>query len=131
MFRLSQHFTLEEFTNDNEKPNERALANLFALANELEIVRRLLGDHPITITSGLRSPSRNAAVGGVSNSQHLVGQAADFQHQTISPHGILEILTAKRAHLKIDQLIRYKTHVHLSIAEKPRGSFFNAPGLNP
>lgn len=33
---------------------------------------------PITINSGYRSPKLNAAVGGVSTSQHLRGEAADI-----------------------------------------------------
>jgi peptidoglycan hydrolase-like protein with peptidoglycan-binding domain len=33
---------------------------------------------PITISSGLRCPTRNAQAGGVSNSRHLTGKAMDF-----------------------------------------------------
>jgi hypothetical protein len=35
-------------------------------------------NEPITISSGFRSQALNAAVGGVKNSQHLKGQAADL-----------------------------------------------------
>lgn len=42
-------------------------------------VRTLMGSVPgLTITSGRRSPVRNRAVGGVKNSFHLRGRAADF-----------------------------------------------------
>ena len=33
---------------------------------------------PVTVTSGIRCPSHNAAVGGVSGSRHLSGKAMDF-----------------------------------------------------
>lgn len=33
---------------------------------------------PMTISSGLRCPTRNAQAGGVSNSRHLTGKAMDF-----------------------------------------------------
>ena len=47
------------------------------LINILEELRVYFGK-PITITSGLRCSKHNAAVGGVSNSQHQYGKAADI-----------------------------------------------------
>ncbi|GAA5032704.1 hypothetical protein GCM10023317_84150 [Actinopolymorpha pittospori] len=44
---------------------------------KLEALRRALGDHPLTVTSGFRSRACNSAVGGASNSRHLYGDAAD------------------------------------------------------
>jgi Ser/Thr protein kinase RdoA (MazF antagonist) len=42
-------------------------------------VMQLLARHPgITVTSTLRTPERNRAVGGVQGSLHLEGRAADF-----------------------------------------------------
>ena len=46
------------------------------LVNRLEVIRMALGG-PIIITSGVRCPSRNAEVGGIRYSRHLVGDAAD------------------------------------------------------
>jgi uncharacterized protein YcbK (DUF882 family) len=34
--------------------------------------------NPITVNSGYRCPELNKAIGGVANSQHLIGQAADI-----------------------------------------------------
>ncbi|WP_230961891.1 D-Ala-D-Ala carboxypeptidase family metallohydrolase [Burkholderia anthina] len=39
----------------------------------------MLGSKPIRITSGYRNQVVNRAVGGVPNSDHLTGRAADFQ----------------------------------------------------
>ena len=59
-------------------PNLEQMSNLRALCiNVLDKVREKYG-HPITVSSGFRSPALNAAVGGVSTSQHLTGCAADL-----------------------------------------------------
>ncbi|MEO1814545.1 MAG: D-Ala-D-Ala carboxypeptidase family metallohydrolase [Acetobacterium sp.] len=50
--------------------NLELLLKLEALRNALNV--------PVIITSGVRCQKRNAEVGGVDNSQHLVGQAADL-----------------------------------------------------
>lgn len=40
---------------------------------------------PLTITSGIRCEKRNAEVGGVSNSQHVLGTASDIVVSGVSP----------------------------------------------
>ena len=47
------------------------------LINVLDAVREVVGV-PLVVTSGYRCPSHNAAVGGVPNSQHVQGIAADI-----------------------------------------------------
>lgn len=47
------------------------------LLDGLEELRRKVG-LPIHVTNGYRCPSHNAEVGGVSNSQHVQGCAADI-----------------------------------------------------
>lgn len=81
-----QYFTVSELTRsstaqsrgiDNTPPSEHR-ANLESLiVNCLDPIRRLYG-RPIIVSSGYRSPALNAAVGGVANSQHTTGQAADL-----------------------------------------------------
>ena len=49
---------------------------------ELVIVLQCIREHfgkPLHITSGYRTASHNAAVGGSKSSQHLLGRAADIQ----------------------------------------------------
>jgi zinc D-Ala-D-Ala carboxypeptidase len=44
---------------------------------KLEALRKKTGDRTVTVNSGFRSISHNAAEGGASNSMHLYGVAAD------------------------------------------------------
>ena len=83
---LSEHFSLDEFVisatakamNIKNDPGSSELANLRFLCREvLEPARRVLGE-PIHITSGYRCLALNRAVGGVAQSYHLRGLAADL-----------------------------------------------------
>jgi hypothetical protein len=84
--RISKNFTLEEFTTSATAkakgianiPDNQQVANLCALVNNvLQPLRDAMG-HEIKIGSGFRCAALNKAVGGVFNSQHLTGQAADL-----------------------------------------------------
>ena len=57
---------------ENARSNEVALVD-----NLLDQVRDVFG-HEIKVNSGYRCPRHNAKVGGVKNSQHLTGEAADI-----------------------------------------------------
>ena len=48
------------------------------LCEKLDAARGLAGV-PFSITSGFRTPAENVAVGGVPNSAHLKGEAADLK----------------------------------------------------
>ena len=49
-----------------------------ALIDKLNEIREAYGK-PVVVNSGYRSPERNAAVGGVKNSMHVQGKAADIR----------------------------------------------------
>jgi hypothetical protein len=80
------HFTIEELYASttatklgiNNKPSTQQMINLVYLAAYVLEPLRVAMNEPITISSGFRSQALNAAVGGVKNSQHLKGQAADL-----------------------------------------------------
>ena len=85
--QLTTHFTLSEFTRSetaqakgiDNTPSLEAVSNLQYLCQQvLEPLRVWLGK-PIVINSGYRSSQLNQLVGGVSNSQHLTGEAADIR----------------------------------------------------
>ena len=83
---ITMHFTIEELCASqtakakgiSNTPNMQQLINLVYLAAYvLEPLRVAMGE-PIKIGSGFRCQQLNKAVGGVANSQHLKGQAADL-----------------------------------------------------
>ena len=80
----SEHFSYDEFisTGDAEaKANGipyKYWNNIQTVMDRLEQVRTAVGELPIVIRSGYRSPKYNAAVGGAKASQHLYGKAADI-----------------------------------------------------
>ena len=84
--RLTKNFTLAELcASDTAKakgiknePGTQEIINLTALATKVLQPLRSWWGQEVKIGSGYRCPKLNAAVGGVSNSQHMKGQAADL-----------------------------------------------------
>ena len=74
----------------------------------LDPVREKLG-MPVVVNSGYRCEKHNKDVGGVRNSQHLRGEAADV---TCSDLPRLKQLIIENG--KFDQLITYPTFLHVS-----------------
>ena len=79
--QLSPHFRLGEFTSKDGADKVLVDDDLVTL---LEKIREAVGG-AVVINSGYRSPAHNAAVGGVSSSQHLYGRAADIVVSGASP----------------------------------------------
>ena len=83
---VTMHFTIEEMYASktakekgiNNKPNMQQMINLVYLCAYVLEPLRVAMNEPIKIGSGFRSRELNAAVGGVMNSQHTKGQAADL-----------------------------------------------------
>lgn len=109
--QLSEHFTLEEFAVTSHKQYKQKnldyaksmRARLETLADFMEEVR-IVCDSPLLITSGVRCPELNKAVGGATTSQHLNGHAVDFIPQkngTVQDH----FCKIFNSHLIFDQLI--------------------------
>lgn len=78
---VSKYFTVGEVTqNDPERipmPGSVEEINILVLAAELDLIREA-HDGPIGITSWNRPYDINLAVGGVPDSQHITGAAADI-----------------------------------------------------
>ena len=83
---LSASATAERLAIDNTPP--RAACQMLTILVEqlLDPIRRRYGA-PIIVTSGYRCPALNTAVGGVANSHHIVGCAADIVAPLLSPQG--------------------------------------------
>lgn len=87
---------------------------------------RILGV-PITITSGYRDTQRNAQVGGVPNSAHLVpGQAFDFVPKGLSTADAANKLA--QSGIPFDQIEDGGDHVHISFAPTNRRQVIKAKG---
>lgn len=76
--KIGKYFTVGEATkNCTRIPETQELRfNIVLLAGQLDKVREAWGS-PLIVTSWYRPPAVNKAVGGVSNSTHLQGYAAD------------------------------------------------------
>lgn len=131
---LSPHFTVGEFfrsgtairlgidNNPDAHPGEgistaEVMENLRALCTEvLEPLRRRVGR--VIVTSGYRCQELNKAVGGVWNSQHLKGEAADIfvpDTATAMRYGhILERHSAVQQLLLEPMGIQQKRWIHVS-----------------
>ena len=119
--KLTEHFTLEEFTRSQtatdkhipNNPNAMQISNLTNLCvNVLEPLHNIL-NQSIFISSGFRSVKLNRAVGGVPNSQHQTGEAADIDAKPISPQALFDII--RNSTIPFDQLIlEFDKWVHIS-----------------
>lgn len=108
--QLSKNFQLWELTksttaarkNISNAPNAAETANLKLVAeNILQPVREHYG-LPIVPTSGFRSKALNRAIGGSRSSQHMTGQAVDFEVPGVSNY---ELATWIKNNLEFDQVI--------------------------
>lgn len=143
--QLSPHFSLEEMLESdiatrlgisNAPADDEVLENLYALAAGLERVRSALGDAPILISSGYRSPRLNKAVGGSGSkpgtkpSAHTRGLAADFRAPAFgSPREIALALAAANELVGADQIIFEGSWTHVGFPEigsRPRGEVLTA-----
>lgn len=107
---LSDNFSLFELTYSvtakangfNNEPSKCVIDNLKALCqNVLQPLRNHLGV-PIIVTSGYRCAALNKKLGGVVNSQHVLGQAVDF----VTPRKDLKIsFNYIKNYLNFDQLL--------------------------
>lgn len=81
--RLSTHFTLYDLAETERSGFLEANRRYAAMKREqltklCSLLERVYSLHPFRISSGIRCPELNAAVGGSPKSQHLLGQAADM-----------------------------------------------------
>ena len=125
-----KHFTIQELTAsataerlaiDNTPP--RAVRTMLTILVEqlLDPIRRRYGA-PIIVTSGYRCPALNTAVGGVTNSHHIVGCAADITTGYIEQNKVLYalIVEMQTTHtIRFTQLIAEEGYRWLHISYVP------------
>lgn len=108
--QLTKNFHISEFLTSqtasrfgliNDPPFE-AKTKLKLLA---EKVLQPVRDHfnkPLIISSGYRSPAVNRAIGGSTKSQHITGEAADFEIPSLDNYDVAQWIYQN---LNYDQLI--------------------------
>lgn len=123
-----KHFTFKEFTrsttaerleidNQPEHNNEQDVyAHIELLVVKLLDPIRDYVAEPIYITSGYRSDRLNKAVGGVPDSQHRKGQAADIRIGSIAGHLLADLFWEISDRFDFDQMIYYRKQgfIHIS-----------------
>jgi hypothetical protein len=121
---LSPHFTFDELTRTgqtalqvkNREEAKKVLPALKDLAAMLEVIRAKFG--PVRVTSAFRGPAVNAAVGGSTRSQHMVGEAADISCPAVTDE-VLHKWIVTESNLAFGQCILEKppgkSWVHISL----------------
>lgn len=117
-YTIMKYFTFEEMTKSNtanrlhidNTPNDvEVIENINNTLEQLESIREVYGE-PIIITSGYRCEELNRAVGGVKNSHHLRGYAADI----IVKGDMMKLYNLIKDNFKYTQLIWEGTWIHYS-----------------
>ena len=142
--KLSEHFTLGEFTKSNSHPevynipSHEAIANLTNLCKWLEVLRKRASPDPtaspappqkrgapIIINSGYRSPQLNRKIGGVPNSNHLTGCAVDIRVENMEQlirYAAILLDISNETHQDFDELLIEKNRygaIWLHFAVRP------------
>ena len=122
---LSPNFSIEEFEQSdtakrlgitNRAPEGARLCLAALCQNVLQPLRDAYGKR-LFVSSGFRCETLNNAVGGVPNSQHLKGEAADIAHP--NPQHLLDILL--RLNIPFDQAILYPKRFFIHLSYKKNG----------
>lgn len=115
--KLTNNFNKSEFVCKCgcEMPEEVFL-EIQKLACQLQHIRNFVRQ-PIKVTSAYRCKAHNKSIGGVSNSQHILGKAADIQVTDISSSEIYTTIDtlANNGHILQGGLGKYNTFTHYDI----------------
>ena len=128
-----KYFTIDELcASDTARrkgidntPNADARLRMQILIEQLLDPIRAAWGGPITVNSGYRSPELNKKVGGVSNSQHLKGEAADITVGSQEANKqLFDLIVELRQNGRIsfDQLIDESNYSWLHISFKATGN---------
>jgi zinc D-Ala-D-Ala carboxypeptidase len=122
---MAIYFTIKEMTKSqtaklyhiDNTPTEKVIENLKKVMHILDMIRTYIGK-PILINSGYRCQKLNEIVGGVQNSMHTKGLAADFRtREKEDINTMFEFLKKNQKDFKIKELINYKTFIHMGVSE--------------
>lgn len=88
---MTKNFKIKEFECKGCKVPLEVYENIIKLSNQLQFLRDYTG-RPIKINSGYRCPKYNKKIGGVKNSQHLLGKAADIVVESLKPIEVFALI---------------------------------------
>ncbi len=105
---ISPHFTKGEF--------KCPCCGCGSISQELLYALEAVREHfnaPVTINSAFRCKPHNASVGGVGNSRHLYGEAADIVVRGVEPSEVADYCESLvRSHGGVG---RYSTFTHIDV----------------
>jgi len=122
---MAIYFDIKEMTDSqtakqhhiDNTPTKEVIDNLKKVMYVLDIVRAHMGK-PILVNSGYRCKKLNEMVGGVQNSMHTKGLAADIRTREKEDINIMyEFLKENQKKLKIIELLNYGTFIHIGVSE--------------
>ena len=126
---ITKNFSMEELVASNtarmkgidNTPDKEVEARLVQLAQQvLQPLRNRYGK-PIKISSGYRCQALNKAIGGVSTSQHLKGEAVDINNGQIENKKLFLLASKmiKEGVITVGQLIDEKGYkwLHISLPD--------------
>lgn len=119
--QVTEHFKMSEFDcKDGTPVPEEYYDNVRKLCEALEVIRKDLGNQPITINSGYRTKKHNKSVGGATKSQHLTASAADITVANRSPETVFKAIRMLRLNKDIPKggIGSYNTFTHYDIRGK-------------
>lgn len=115
MGNLSKNFSSSEFEcpHCHQSPMDPLLISV------LQIIRDYV-KLPIVVNSGYRCPEHNKRVGGVANSQHIFGKAADIYVEGWSNKQLLDVIrsltVAKKIYVGYAYIIKNSNRaVHIDV----------------
>lgn len=126
--KITEHFTLQELTRSKSYPHiantptDKVKSWLIRLSTNILEPTRIMTDRPLQVTSGYRCPKLNKAVGGVANSAHIDGRAADIHIYSDDYAQRLLDIFALNEHVDMALYEHSNTArwIHVQTAEKPR-----------
>lgn len=146
--KLSEHFTLGELTKSGSHPevynipSHEAIANMKRVCEWLEVLRERynakygVGEEPIRINSGYRSPQLNKAIHGVAGSNHLTGCAVDIRvvgMEQLLRYAVILLDYADESKQEFDELLIERNNhgaIWLHFAVRPRDNRHKVNFLN-
>lgn len=115
-----KQWAIHTFPKDN-----KVKYNLVKITEKLQIIRGILGDRPIKITSAYRPTQYNEKIRGATNSYHKKGMALDFCHPKYNADRVREILLPRLESLGIRMENKpLSSWVHIDIGEVVNERFF-------